>query len=564
MLHEIHIKDLGVIADATLQPAAGMTVVTGETGAGKTMVVTGLGLLLGERADARIVRNGAQRCLVEGIFSAGRVEQQVAELGGEIDDDEVLVSRQVAANGRSRAHVGGVQTTLGQLTQLSEALATIHGQSEQIRLGNADRQREVLDLAGGAQLSSLLNYYRETFLERSRLRTELAELIDLAQQRAHEHDMLQFGLSEIEQVDPQPGEDAALAAEAAKLQAVDDLRLLAEQTNRLLSGSPEGDIDEPGAVGLIAMSRKTLQQIADLDQQTVHFVDKAASLSVEINDLAADVASYLADLDADPLRLEAIAERRAALQGLTRKYGQDIDAVLDWQRQAAARIIQLSGDDQRIAELRKQIEVLGTRIAEVGGKISELRREGADALAAAAQRELAALAMPHARIIFDLKPLDEPGPWGLEQVHLMFAANPGVAPAPLAKVASGGELSRVRLALEVVLAADDPGHVFVFDEVDAGIGGAVATEVGRRLATLAQNSQVIVVTHLAQVAAFADAHYVVAKTSSDEVTTSGLTMLDDDQRVAELARMMGGDAGSDKALEHARELYTAAKQMTKS
>ena len=559
MLHELHIKDLGVIADATLQPAAGMTVVTGETGAGKTMVVSGLGLLLGARADARIVRNGAQRCLIEGIFTADTVADQVTELGGEVDDDEVLVSRQVASNGRSRAQMGGVQTTLSQLTELTSLLATVHGQSEQIRLADAERQREVLDRAGGEPLAVLLAKYREAYLERARLQAQLAELTDLAQQRAREHDMLQFGLGEIERVDPQPGEDLSLAAEAAKLQAVDDLRLLAEQTNRMLSGSPDGDVDEPGAVGLTAMSRKTLQQIADLDSQAQGLVDASTELSYRVNDLAAEVASYLADLDADPLRLEAIAERRAALQQLTRKYGEDIEQVLAWQQQAAVRVMELSGDDDRIVELTSQVADLTDTIARVGGQLSGVRKKTADELASAAQRELTALAMPHARLIFELKALEQPGPWGLEQVNLLFTANPGSTPAPLAKVASGGELSRVRLALEVVLASDNPGHVFVFDEVDAGIGGAVATEVGKRLAKLAQHSQVIVVTHLAQVAAHADAHYVVAKTSSGEVTTSGLTRLDDEQRVSELARMMGGDSQSDKALDHARELYAAAR-----
>ncbi len=349
-----------------------------------------------------------------------------------------------------------------------------------------------------------------------------------------------------------------MASEAARLQAVDDLRLLAERAGHALSGSDEGDPDDPGAVGLVGTARHALQDVARLDPSAADLAQNVKLLAGQVNDLAAEVASYLADLDADPLRLETITSRRAALSGLTRKYGSSIDEVLAWAGDAAIRLGRLTGGDERLAELDGLIARLDAELLRLGGELSTLRQQAADRLAEAVRQELTALAMPHARLRFDLRPLAEPGPHGLEQVQLLFAANPGSVPGPLSKVASGGELSRVRLALEVVLAAADPGHVFIFDEVDAGVGGAVAVEVGRRLARLAEHSQVIVVTHLAQVAAFAADHWVVSKSSDGEVTTSDLRRLAVADREAELARMMGGLADSASGLAHARDLIEEA------
>lgn len=559
MLAELRITNLGVIAEATLAASPGMTVVTGETGAGKTMVVSGIGLLLGERAEGRVVRQGAGRAVIEGRFTdIGPVAERVTEQGGELDGDELLVARQISSAGRSRAFVGGVQAPISQLGATTAELVTIHGQSEQLRLGSPEHQRELLDRSGGPELIALLAAYRDDYRRRESLRTERAELVRHAQQRAREVELLRFGLDEISRVNPQPGEDLELAAEATRLQAVDDLRLLAERISHALSGSDEGDLDDPGAVGLVGIARNDLARIARLDPRAGELATRAKALSGAVNDLAAEVASYLADLDADPVRLEYITGRRAELAGLTRKYGDNIAAVLRWASEAADRLAALGDDDQRITELDAALVRLDDLLADRARRLGGLRATAATRLAERVRKELAALAMPDARLEFQLRPLAEPGPWGAEQVVLLFAANPGSAPAPLAKVASGGELSRVRLALEVVLAADDPGHVFVFDEVDAGIGGAVAVEVGRRLARLAKHSQVIVVTHLAQVAAFGQTHWLVAKSSSGQVTTSDLRLLSGAEREAELARMMAGLTGSASGLAHARELLTIA------
>lgn len=557
MLAELRIAGLGVIAETSVDFAPGMTVLTGETGAGKTMVVTSLGMLLGGRSDAGTVRQGSARAVVEGRFlDIEAVTALVDDIGGALEEDELLVGRHVAASGRSRAFVGGAQVTVSQLREVTGELVTIHGQSEQVRLGTPERQREVLDRAGGPDLARLLGEYRENFARRRALASEVADLRDRTQERAREADLLTFGLSEISTVAPQPGEDAALAVEAGRLQSLDDLRVAAHQASAALVGSD--DIDQPGAMGLLVVARKGLEQAARVDPSAAALVEQARQASYLVDDLAASTSSYLADLEADPLRLETIAARRHALAGLTRKYGQTVDDVLAWAEAAAARLTDIQGGDERIAGAVAELAALDATLAASASTITGIRTQAATRLASAVRAELAALAMPHARLTFDLQPLPEIGAHGAEQVVAMFSANPGSAPAPLAKVASGGELSRVRLALEVVLADVEPGQTFVFDEVDAGVGGAVAVEVGRRLARLARVSQVIVVTHLAQVAAFADSHLVITKASTGEVTTSDVRALDADERLAELARMMGGLETSESALAHASELLAAA------
>lgn len=557
MLTELRISDLGVIAEAVLEPGAGFTAVTGETGAGKTMVVTGLSLLLGARADSGLIRHGASRCVVEGSWTlADDVADELAELGAEVDDGEVLVSRQIGRT-RSRALLGGAAVPLGRATGVVSRWAAIHGQSEQVRLGTAERQREVLDAHAGPEQADLLRRHAAAWAQRRTAAAQLAELTGAARERARELDLLTFGLNEIEHVDPQPDEDVTLAAEAHRLQAVDDLRLAAHTAAVALSGDAEAWDDAPNALGLMAAARKALEGAAVDDPTLAALSERAGEASVLVADVAADLAGYLAGLEADPNRLEWIAERRAALQGLLRKYGASVAEVLQWASDAAARSGVLAGGDERVAELRALIDTLDGQLAATAEAISSGRRAAASDLAQRVRAELAALAMPHASLEFDLAPAPI-GAHGADQVTIMFSANPGASPAPLARAASGGELSRVRLALEVVLAAGASGQTFVFDEVDAGVGGTVALEIGRRLARLAEHAQVIVVTHLAQVAAFAEDHFVVAKASDGQVTTSGIRRVEGPERLDELARMMAGLEGSANAHAHAAELLRAA------
>lgn len=557
MLTELRIRNFGVIVASELTFDPGLTVLTGETGAGKTMVVAGLGQLLGARGEAGIVRHGTDRALVEGRWIVGEQTAEAAvDLGAEMDGDELLTSRHITAAGRSRALVGGAQTTVGSMADLLGELATIHGQSEQLRLGSLDRQRDMLDaFADHAHLAT----YRDRFAARRAAASELGELTSAALERAREIDVLAFGLDEIAAVNPQPGEDAALTAEFARLQAADDLRLLAEAAQVALSGGDD-PYEAPGVLGLFAQARKAIEQAAATDPQASGLAERLAEANFALNDLSADVSSYLADLVADPVRLEVVTGRRAELASLTRKYGHTVDEVLEWSRSASERLTGLQGSDERIAELTERVDALTAELTADAQAITAARTDAAERLAAACEAELAALAMPRARLRFAVSPLADLGPHGADRVELMFAANPGSPLAPLAKVASGGELSRVRLALEVVLASGSRGHTFVFDEVDAGVGGAVGLEIGRRLKRLAGTAQVIVVTHLAQVAAFADAHHVVTKSSDSDVTIADIRALADEERIGELARMMGGIADSDAALAHARDLLAEASR----
>ena len=558
MLTELRISGLGVIDDATIELGPGFTAVTGETGAGKTMVVSGLGLLSGGKAESRLIRHGAARALVEGRLTTDEsLDAVVDAVGGQVEEGEVLLSR-VLTPSRSRALVGGAQVTVPGLVEAVGERITIHGQSEQIRLGSAERQREVLDAFGGSPLGTLLGDYRAKWAQQRAWSTELDGLVAQAQARARELALLEFGLGEIDKVNPAPAEDVTLMAEQRRLQAVDDLRLGAREALVALAGDDDAFSDDPTVLGLLGAARKALASIAGEDQAAVDLARRVDEAAFLLSDAAGDLASYASGLDADPVRLEWIASRLADLQGLTRKYGSTIDDVLAWGERAAADVGRLTGSDDRIAELEGCLAAVRSELTSLAGRITDARTRAASDLVGLVEAELAALAMPKARLVFEVTPLAELGPHGGDQVVLVFSANPGSAPAPLAKVASGGELSRVRLALEVVLAQGAEGHTFVFDEVDAGVGGAVALEIGRRLALLAEHAQVVVVTHLAQVAAFADRHFVVHKADDGQVTTSGVREVAGDERVEELARMMAGLDGTDAARAHAKELLVEA------
>ncbi len=568
MITELRIADLGVIAEATLDLAPGFTAVTGETGAGKTMIVTGLGLLLGQRGDRGLVRRGATGtepvARVEGRFSRldPDVRARVDELGGTLDepedDPELVLARTIGAAGRSRAYVGGAQVPAASLTSVSEELITIHGQSGQIRLARPDTQREMLDRFGGEALTGVLTDYRDTWQRWRGATAELDRLRTQARERAREVDMLRNALDEIAAVDPQPGEDTELDAEVRRLQAVDDLRIAAGKAALAINGD-EVDFDTaPGAASLLGSARHALDDIADSDPAAAELARRAADLVYQADDLGADLAGYLAALEADPGRLEAIAGRRAALAELFRKYGDTAEAVLGWADASRTRLDELVDTDDRIEQLTADVQRLRSRLDDLAAQLSAARTTAAHRLEDSVRDELGALAMPHARLVVALTPV-EPGPWGAETIEFLFTANPGSAPGPLGKVASGGELSRVRLALEVTV-ADRTGQTLVFDEVDAGVGGTVAVEIGRRLKRLAANSQVIVVTHLAQVAAFADRHFVVVKASDGRITTSGVREVAAADRAGELARMMAGIGTTDSALAHAEELLAVAAE----
>jgi DNA repair protein RecN (Recombination protein N) len=560
VLEEIRIRGLGVIDDAQLEFGPGLTVVTGETGAGKTMVLTGLSLLMGGRADAGAVRTGAQRAVVEGrirLDPGSPVLTRAVEAGADLDDGDLLVSRAVAAEGRSRAHVGGRSVPVSLLTELSSGLIAVHGQSDQQRLLRPGRQRLALDRFAGEAVATPLREYAERYERLRAVERGLDEVLTRGRERAQEADLLRLGLDEIEKADPQPGEDAALRAEEERLAHADALRTAAESAHACLS-SDEAGPDQTDVLTLLGQARQAVDAERDHDDDLAGLADRLAEATYLLGDIAADLASYASAVDTDPERLAAVQDRRAALGALTRKYGNDIDAVLAWADAGSRRLLELDGDDERIAALTDERDRLHAELSELATRLTAARTDAARRFADAVGAELAALAMPHARVTVDVRPRGELGPHGVDEIEILFSAHNGAAARPLDKGASGGELSRLMLAIEVVFAGTDPVPTFIFDEVDAGVGGKAAVEVGRRLAMLARHAQVLVVTHLPQVAAFADRHLQVVKSDDGRVTSSDVTTLDGAARVRELSRMLAGLEGSATAQAHAEELLATA------
>jgi len=598
----MRIRGLGVIDDAVLPLAPGLTVISGETGAGKTMVVTGLGLLFGGRADSGAVRAPAGSALGGSALVEGRLRvplegpaaQRALDAGGELDDGVLLLSRSVSAEGRSRAHVGGRAVPVGVLAELAPHCIAVHGQSDQSRLLQPARQRQALDRYAGDPVARPLQRYTAAHTELRDLTDELAQLTEQARERAQEADLLRFGLEEIEAVDPQPGEDIDLALEEDRLAHADALRGAASQSQSALLTDAELGNDSTGgtdATSLVAAARAGLDQAGAHDPDLAKLGERLREVGFLLSDVAADLASYAAGIEVDPARLDAVADRRAAIGRLTRKYGDDAAQVLAWAQRAAARLAALEGADERIEALQERRVALLEEMATLAAAVSAARSKAADRFGKAVSGELTALAMPHARVEIavtqteltgaldhaddanDAGAVDHAdtagllvnsralafGAHGVDDVEMLLCPHPGAPARPLQRGASGGELSRVMLAVEVVFAGADPVPTFVFDEVDAGVGGKAAVEVGRRLSLLARTAQVVVVTHLPQVAAFADRHLVVRKTSDGAVTSSGITAVDDTQRLQELSRMLAGIEESEAAQTHASELLQVAQ-----
>jgi DNA repair protein RecN (Recombination protein N) len=620
MLEEVRITRLGVIDDAVLEFSAGFNVVTGETGAGKTMVVTGLGLLFGGRADPARVRPGADRAAVEGrlrVDPGGTVAKQVNEAGGDLDDQgsTLLLGRSVSAEGRSRATAGGRSVPVSLLTYLSEDLVAVHGQSDQQQLLRPGRQRESLDRFGGPALADLLASYQRAYRHHQQVQAELTDLSTSARERAREAEDLRRGLDEVERAEPAEGEDVELLATEERLANADALHSAATAAHEALLGdAASGSYDAADAVSLLGVARSALEAAAQYDPQLAALGGRVSEAAYLLSDVATELASYAQSIEADPARLAAVQERRAELARLVRAYGSgalpgpvpaperagagpaggraaadsaaadsapepglagqpeagsaaadaaelpggDLAAVLRWAKAAAARVGDLDNDDDKIAALTSQAADLAAAVADRAAELTAARTQTAGRFAEEVSAELAALAMPHARLTVAVTPAADFGPHGADEIEIRLAAHPGSPALPLSKGASGGELSRVMLAIEVVFAGADPVPTFVFDEVDAGVGGKAAVEIGRRLARLSRLAQVIVVTHLPQVAAFADTHLVVEKSDTGAVVSSGITRLDDDGRVRELSRMLAGLEDSEYGRAHAGELLAAA------
>jgi len=558
VIEEILIRDLGVISEAKLEFGPGLTVLTGETGAGKTMVLNALGLLLGERSDSSAIRKGQEQAFVEGRWLlADSALKRIRELGIELDDQELLVNRSVSAEGRSRAALSGKSVPVGILSEIGDQLVVVHGQSDQIRLRSAAAQREALDQFAGDELAKVLLEYSAVYANWKQSSARLTELTTQLEARSREADQIRSAVEELTALDPKPGEDTELADKASKLTHLEELRIAATESHNQLSSEDFNDSSD--AITLVGKARRALEAVSEHDPELASLAAQLKEIGFSLNETSASISGYLASLESDGSQeLERVQQRRADLTSAMRKYGPSLEEVISFLENSGARLLELDSSDKEIQELTSSEQALSKQAVSLAKTITELRTKAASSLAKSVTAELEALAMTGASLEVTVAS-GELGAHGADQVAILLSAYPGAEPRPLGKGASGGELSRIMLAIEVVLAKSELAPTFIFDEVDAGVGGAAATEVGRRLATLAQNAQVIVVTHLPQVAAFATRHLRVLKSVSDQYTATDVVRLEGEAVVEELARMLSGLSESESGKTHAKELLELAK-----
>lgn len=580
MIESLHIENLGVIERADLEFGPGLTALTGETGAGKTMVLTSLGLLLGQRAESSVVRAGASRARVQGTWlldPGSAPAHRAQDAGAELDEDALVATRTVPASGRSRAHLGGAPVPSAVLSEVGSRLVSVHGQADQLRLRSAAAQRSALDAFGGGAHAALCRGYASAYRRLKAAAQAMEQWHSGARQREQEAHDLRHWLDKLDQLAPSPGEDHALTAEAERLDHAEDLRRGAAGARDALSGDEDPALGEsPGVVGLLAAATRSLEPVTAIDPALGELARRVRELSYLAADICAELGDHLAGLEADPQRLAAVQDRRAQLARACQECGgaatviQDVDALLAWGQEAAERLDEIDGPQGAQTALAEELEQAQAELDQAATRLTASRQDLAVTLQERVSAELAGLQMKGARLVVELTQLPEPGPTGAEGVSLLLQPHPGAPALPLGKGASGGELSRIMLALEVVLAdalaaagPRRPQHArtLVFDEIDAGVGGRAALEVGRRLARLARSYQVVVVTHLAQVAAWADTHLVVSKETHGQQAGARTKVLPvtgaDRQR--ELARMLSGHEDSQAAVRHAAELLAEAR-----
>jgi DNA repair protein RecN (Recombination protein N) len=554
VIDELHIRGLGVIEDASLRLSPGLTVITGETGAGKTMVVTALGLLLGDRADSSLVRAGADRALAE-----ARVSPAPAAAGEWLDgDDELVVSREIPADGRSRARINGRLAPVSALAEVLGAVVEVHAQHEHVRLARPDVQRTLLDRYAGDPHARTLAAYRERYGDWRDAVSGLASLEADARERARTVDRLTFELAEVERAGLDADRDARIDDELDVLEHAEELQLAAAEAVSALG--------EDGAADPLGVAVGALRRVHVDDAQLDELRQRAVGLAAEASELVADLRAYGEGIDTDPGHLDDLRARQQLIRSLERKYGDDVAAIIAYGERAAAELLDLQDAESDAAGLEARAAEHEAALRGLAADLHRGRQVAAERLAEAVDGHLADLGMPHARFAVEVAPADDDalGPDGGDRISFTLAANPGEPAGPLATAASGGERSRVSLAVEVALADVDDASVLVFDEVDAGIGGATALAVGQKLARLAAagatagRRQVICVTHLAQLAAFADVHHVVEKGVRGGRTVTTTRFVSEDERVGELSRMLGGDATREAGLDHARELLAEA------
>ncbi len=553
MLTELRIRNFAIIEQVNLPLAEGFNVLSGETGAGKSIIVGALGLLLGERASADLIRSGADKATVEGVFDVSTLKgiaQLADERGIEVEDGTLVLKREIAANGRGRAWINGTTVTAAVLAEIGRQLVNLHGQHDAQTLLDNESQRRILDAFGGAESQG--DTVRKTFSELSAVRREIANLSTRRAEAEKRADYLRHVAKEIEEAKLSPGEDTRLEDEARVLENADELRTLASTLNELLSGEDASVLTQLGA------AQRPLSSIERIDPSAARMQELFDAGFYSLQELARAVEDYAGSVELDPTRLEEVRRRRDRLFGLLKKYGPTLDNVIETGRSARAELDLVDTAQFDLATLNARESELRKRLVSEAEKLSEMRLSAAKKLAKAVDALLPSLGMPDGRFRVTLTSRDEPSSEGAEDVEFRVALNVGHEDRPLARVASGGELSRVMLALKTILARVDRVPTLIFDEVDAGIGGRVGLQVGDTLRRVASEHQVFAISHLPQIAARAHHHIVVAKGAKGGVTTADITVLEGSNRVNEIARMLGGDPESKVSRAHARELLESA------
>ena len=560
-LEEISIKSLGVIESSNIEFKPGLTVLTGETGAGKTMVLTALGLVLGSKSDSDLVRAGQERAIVTGKFSVPKeLAMQIIDAGGEIEEESVVISRTVSTAGKSRVLVGGVVSSAAAVSSFASSLVEIHAQSSSSKLTKPGVARELLDRFAGIDLTD----YQQTFDQYQQMLRRINELKEQLSQADRQIAELSELADEFEKLNPKSGELVEIENEIAKLGSVEVLNQAVSVALNLFEN------EDLSAVNMLQQIRKSLDQVNGRDKQLDAITERYTESLLNLQDISSDLSSYVSQLEADPNRFEKLQDRKASLNSLLKRYGKGSDKEAAFEqllvdgKSAKERIADLSGGDQRVAELQKEADSLFKQLQEQGLALSQSRKMNGEKLASQVTEEVRSLSMPNASFVIeqtvgDVKNSKSFTSYGIDEISILFSAHSGGTPLALNKVASGGELSRVMLALEVVIAEAEPVGTYIFDEVDAGVGGKAAIEVGRRLSKLSKSAQVIVITHLAQVAAWADNHLVVKKSENGLVTQSDVMEVSATERKIEIARMLSGQEDSQTAQEHAGELLAIVR-----
>jgi DNA repair protein RecN (Recombination protein N) len=549
MIVELRVRDLATIADVTLEFGDGLNVLSGETGAGKSMLVDALALLLGERADSQQVRPGAGRTVVEGVFeiSSPRVRSQVEELGLDVEDQRVVIRREVQSGGRSRAWVNGSPTTASVLSQLGGLLVDLHGQHETQSLLRPDAQRDILDAYGNAEAEreAVLEAYRVLHQLRDN-ETELTTRRDEVRRRA---DYLRHVVKEIDEARIKPGEDESLEAEARRLNHAGQLVEYSERIAGVLGG------EEGNALAAVQQADRALTSLEKIDPATSAWREMLDAAYANLSELSRVAAEYASRVQEDPSRLAEIERRRDVFFRLTQKYGATLAAVTVTREEAARELDLLDTADTDLKAIAARRVAAGAALRAAADALSTRRKDAAGRLARGVNRLLANLGLPGGKLSVALEPLAEPVSLGQEEVTYVVSLNAGLEPRALARSASGGELSRIMLALKVVLAGHDAIPTLIFDEVDQGIGGEIGREVGEALAQVSARHQVLVITHLPQIAARSDRHLLVSKQTRGGMATSSVEAIHGEDRVSEIARMLG-DAEGTESRKHAQAMLT--------